>query len=514
MALRSSREERKQNLIKNEYLDNPEKGMELISSLISMSKTKETMVQLLSKLDKIIRYDFINICSMENLPNEAEMYEKLKKAFDNVEDLTEFNALANKNIIAIGGGFSAGKSQFLNSILKDNILPTDTTPTTSIPSYITYGQEEIIYALNSFNLKVPINREAVKAISHDFNKKYNVSFSHIIKKLVIETSRFPYKNISFLDTPGYSKADALNRADNTDEKIAKEYLSSADYIIWLVDVSKGTIPDSDIKFIKDLKFQRPIFVVFNKADLKTSEQIKNVLEDAKRRFEEEGIMAEEVIAYNSLASKDNEIGGNKLQNFLEKINSRIKCTTVKQEFDKIFEVFEIYNHNEMIKAKEKLKLLNEIAVNIDLLEQDKHVEFRKLIEECQKKIKKQKRILAEFQSLSDRVNEIIGKIISNLNVVEENKEDRGIFGVAGLRDEKVLSDLKEDMKISGKISKMNAFGLYIECGFGEQVMIFIDDIKEKYSNNVEELFYVGKEVDVQIVEIDRVKKAIKVVVNL
>ena len=94
-------------------------------------------------------------------------------------------SLLNKK--RIGGKFSAGKSKFINSILntEERILPEDQNPTTSIPTYLMYGENEQILAYTSENLNVSLDKEALQALTHKFFEKYKIGFSSFINSLII-----------------------------------------------------------------------------------------------------------------------------------------------------------------------------------------------------------------------------------------------------------------------------------------------------------------------------------------
>lgn len=103
----------------------------------------------------------------------SQMYQELKQYFnDNIELLKKnakgnvdhlsldfqhemdnfykfciFPELAAKVIVGVGGAFSAGKSSFLNSVLGRKILSVEIDPTTSIPTYLMYGDCQRIKAI-------------------------------------------------------------------------------------------------------------------------------------------------------------------------------------------------------------------------------------------------------------------------------------------------------------------------------------------------------------------------------
>ena len=278
-------------VVENKYLENVEAGMELITNLLAVPEQDTNLDNKLDYLAKLIEEDYVELAKESDLKTEAEVIKKIENTKEKLEDIVNFPFLSNQQVVAIGGAFSAGKSTFVNSILGDSKLPTDTTPTTSIPTYIAQGTSENIFAHNVFGKKVSIDQEAVNAISHAFNQKYNLSFTQLLKNIILQSKDFPYQNLTFLDTPGYTKSDIHKKADNTDKALARTHLQLADYLIWLVDIERGVVPQQDIEFIKKLDFDKPILFVFNKADKKPPEQVEKIITTSQNNLEQAGIIS-------------------------------------------------------------------------------------------------------------------------------------------------------------------------------------------------------------------------------
>ncbi|GAA7676183.1 hypothetical protein HpMMM65_13150 [Helicobacter pylori] len=69
-----------------------------------------------------------------------------------------YPSLFHKNMVAVGGGFSAGKSTFLNNLLGLKLkLPEDTLPTTAIPTYCFKGKKEVLmgFSQNAGMVELP-----------------------------------------------------------------------------------------------------------------------------------------------------------------------------------------------------------------------------------------------------------------------------------------------------------------------------------------------------------------------
>ena len=109
---------------------------QLLTKLISTPETLSEDEESFRKLEKLIRSDFLKLCSGIGIPGESALYNELLLMLSDLRKLIEFPYLANKNLLAVGGGFSAGKSRFLNSIVGEELLlPEGIQPTTAIPTW-------------------------------------------------------------------------------------------------------------------------------------------------------------------------------------------------------------------------------------------------------------------------------------------------------------------------------------------------------------------------------------------
>ena len=126
--------------------------------------------------------NFLSVFKEIQLTNEAQLQIKLSLLSDKLIEQKKYKALKGKSIVGIGGKFSAGKSKFINSILnaEEGILPEDQNPTTSIPTYLMYGEDEQILAYTNENLNISLDKEALQALTHKFFEKYKLGFSSFI----------------------------------------------------------------------------------------------------------------------------------------------------------------------------------------------------------------------------------------------------------------------------------------------------------------------------------------------
>lgn len=308
--------------VTNPYLKDPHKGLELIASLLKGSKESHSQMRKVQKLDQLIDEKLLQSISQIHVKNEVELYEKLVQLSDKLFEQNKLKLLKSKTVIGIGGQFSAGKSKFINSLLKSEVLPEDQVPTTSIATYLLNDQSNV-QAYTKFNRIVPLSMDAVKALSHEFYDTYQLGFSQFINNLVISIPTFPYESIALLDTPGYSKNDNALIKSISDEQKAHDQLKTVDYLIWLIDVENGVIKQGDIEFIESLHLKNPILVVFNKADKKTEKEVQSVVDNTRKQLQNHAIPLYEVIAYSSQEQRE-YLKKNNLNTFLKEVNAKSK----------------------------------------------------------------------------------------------------------------------------------------------------------------------------------------------
>ncbi|SMG50274.1 dynamin family protein [Dethiosulfovibrio salsuginis] len=503
---------------KNRYLEQPKTGLQLISRLISKGDRAEEISMPLKELNKFINYDFVDLCKLESIPNETELFKKIDKALMDLEDTAEFPALANKNVVAVAGGFSAGKSRFINSLLREELLPTDPRPTTVIPTYIVSAKDdESLYALNTFKNKVSLDREAISAISHEFNRAYGIGFSHIVDVMMMESPAFNYVNIALLDTPGYSNSDSLERGDNTDEKKALEHLRHVDHLIWVLDINKGTLPESDIAFLKQLSLSsaKPIFLILNKADLKIKSDIENIMKVVRDRLNQASIPCAGVVAYSSQIDP-HEILGDSLIDYLSSVNSKQKYARLSRGFDQVFDEITTYIRKETERRLSIIKSLNITIIKGDgnLPEEDLQT-LKDSAKTLRKGTESTQSLIQKFSKLRHQMDEKINAVLSYISVDDERKKDEtsGIYSEIITRDQNLLVDLDSDRKKEGTVVRSDAFGVYIDIGSSEKIMLHKSEIHKTYSNHIKDIFPLGGQCTVKINSVDYFKGVIKMIVT-
>ena len=98
------------------------------------------------KFKELFHKDYMEYANTNDaLASEADAVLRLQRVEKQLELLSHDPALLSKNIIALAGLFSSGKSSFMNSLLKTGeiVLPVDSNPTTAIATYVLQGEKKI-----------------------------------------------------------------------------------------------------------------------------------------------------------------------------------------------------------------------------------------------------------------------------------------------------------------------------------------------------------------------------------
>ena len=356
--------------------------------------------------------------------------------------------------LAIVGNFSAGKSQFINSLLQSDVCPTDIGRTTSSVSNFSYGEiEEVSQVVidDTQEIKTRVSPEQYQQLVA-FSEKKNVktlSFEYL----------YPWeglRDIVIIDTPGFNSSnDETGGGDSeTTEQIIKE---KADVLLWVVDINLGGIPKDQIERLKKLKNDGrenlDVFILLNKADLVPSKvNQENIKNEILKNLKEFGV--DKVFLY----SAKNVLKNGKTNSMAQQVSKHIESYIEKQEkqstpnwkidvvssFDKIdgsTELSVCYNDAKIVKIPsieniglsyseiftkvENLKKLKPQIMKSRIHREDRYYSNKKkdILEELVKKLalraKKQQKVAAEgyrFHQLKEKLlNRFMSPIYGNFH---------------------------------------------------------------------------------------------------
>ena len=339
-----------------------ETELELLKKIVAVADNNDNMPFDVSRIEKIIKEKIPETLEKNAPPNFPELYFDFEYIYSKFYDFLLFNQLIGKKIVSLGGGFSSGKSTFLNTLLGNKkILPTDINPSTSVPTYIINGENERAGAVNVFSAKIEMQLQDVKPVAHGFGEDENSSgeltLGHLLRSIFVSTPQQQYSNIAFLDTPGYSKPDSENYSAKTDEKIARSQLNASDYILWFISADAGTISVDDLNFLTGLEKNIPKLIIINKADkVATPADLYAVVQSVKSALDLKGIAYEGIFTYSRL--EKNACDRDKIHNALRRLNEKISESDFAYSFKKLFIACKNFYDDSLHADKRQLARLN------------------------------------------------------------------------------------------------------------------------------------------------------------
>ena len=441
------------------------KNFELLCAIIQQNMSGNQMKADLTKIEELINKKIPDTLK-KNAPEDFyELYMDFKSEYEKFRDFILYDKLIGKNIVALGGGFSSGKSSFLNALMGKSVLPADIDPSTSVPTYIVKGEKHEVMGINVFDTKVQMQPRDIKKIAHGFGEledddekvTESVTLGHVLENIFFSTPLQKYENIAFLDTPGYSKPDSGKYSAKTDEQISRGQLNSSNYILWFVQADTGTITEEDIKFIKTLREGIPLLVIVNKADKKNLQDLKDIIAKIKSSMDLKGVRYVDVFAFTS---KMEQIEDEKLKAFIEadteKIrhqietwNQQIYESNFAKNFKKIFVRCKDFYEEEIDEESRKLIRLNTSRTKLaaEDIETEILEPLQLMVKEAQRNVNELKGISKKLKELQDEffteikfVADIVGismpepseidllqdKVQNPLELIEEYKKQKGI----------------------------------------------------------------------------------------
>ena len=320
--------------------------------------------------------EYRDFASRENYPEEADAFADLQKMIARLRELRMAPRLASRNICAVAGGFSSGKSSFLNALIGEDILPTDITPTTSVPTYMFHVDgTSRIDAFNYHGGAVEIDGDTFKEMTHHFKKRHNVELKRLVHRVSIHTQALSsWRNLALIDTPGYSNPEdggttGRDGSEQRDEDIALANVLKSQFLIWVVDCEKGTLPEQDIHFIRKFVEERPgdaegkLYLVLNKGDKKGDEDRQAILEVAEETTSANEIPFAGIGVYSAHQNKWYAHQGQSFDEFLEAVDQAQSSATTGLEaaVEEVFQRYIDYHEQEESQLGAAVGLLNRLS---------------------------------------------------------------------------------------------------------------------------------------------------------
>lgn len=377
----SAEVKKRSNTIKINPYELPDVAAETIAKICAIKKQEDNEDGELMKFKTSNDYQFVKFLyekrsSFANVDFVNDLDERLQAI--NLELESHENTAATQVVVA--GGFSAGKSSFLNKISEaGDLLPTGINPVSMVSTYLYFSsntKEIRVAGINQAKAPVQLNQDILQSIKHADDKntkgKKAVTLAAVLNKLLVE---LPAKNstidgLCFIDTPGYNN-DMKANADNgiADKDMATESFKDGNVLFWIVDAEAGTINAKDEEMIQNFVDGHDgnckVVIIFNKADKKRSD-IAKIVDSAFDAIKKKSY-AKDVIDILGFTCTENKIlysknGYNSISDLLEKVkasgNGYSTLNRLKNELYEMFEA-EIKNQEDWIGFyQEQLKDIN------------------------------------------------------------------------------------------------------------------------------------------------------------
>lgn len=167
-------------------------------------------------------------------------------------------------LIGLLGQFSTGKSSVVNALIGEDLALVDATATTARPTYFRSGAERRIRVHRGEDVE-EVSLADFKLLAHA-SAGGDPKTLEGITRIVVEHPSKTLRSLVIVDTPGFS---ASGTTGSNDDAAALDALKEVSAVVWLVDINKGALHESDVAALKKVKAAgHTTFLVLNKADSK------------------------------------------------------------------------------------------------------------------------------------------------------------------------------------------------------------------------------------------------------
>ncbi|MFP6310298.1 dynamin family protein [Helicobacter pylori] len=393
-----------------------EERYDLIARILNAKTSNEGLEEYQSVLDN----EFLEFASgVDSLKEKEIALLMLQEIQKELQLVASYPSLFQKTIVAVGGGFSAGKSTFLNNLLGLKLkLPEDMNPTTAIPTYCLKGKKEVLMGFSQNGGMVELPN---LAFDHQFLKSLGFNLKEIMPFMLLSAPSAPFEFLCFIDTPGYNPGN--QGYTGGDKEASKESLKHAKHILWLVSCERGGIESDDLEFLQELYEEgKQVFIVLSRADRRTKSQLEEVAIKIKETLKDNGIEFLGICAYSATRYQEYKEFSekshvfNSLEEFLMKLNQRSEKQN--EILESLYEVHSMYEKAIKQDANRFKRYQSELrSVGLDLMQKgfdDFNDKIFRRIENLKKEFAEQERSKRESLVQLNQVINLFKKSIDKV----------------------------------------------------------------------------------------------------
>lgn len=330
--------------INNQHLSLTEK-FSLVSKVLAQQPPSN---EALATFAELINNDYMEFASQESsLAGEAQAVLEMQAILAEMQMLNNFPSIAGKTILSIAGGFSSGKSAFVNSFIHNSSvkLATGINPVTVVPSYVVCSEETRIKGYSYNGGSLDLEPGLYTSMCHEYVQAFGFDLRRILPFISVNVpmDQELFGNLCIIDTPGYNPG-TTGGAAAADRGTAASLVNQASALVWVIGLDPaGTIDQSDIEFIESTPFRgESLYIVLNKADVKSENDILQIMEQVADDLSFAGIEYAGMCAYSSIRQKDYPFNGLPFEQFLRSINRKVDV--VGKVISRLDGVFNAYKH--------------------------------------------------------------------------------------------------------------------------------------------------------------------------
>ncbi len=404
---------------------------DLIARILNAKIKNEGLEEYQSVLDN----EFLEFASGVDSLKEKEIallvLQEIKKELQLV---ASYPSLFQKSMVAVGGGFSAGKSTFLNNLLDLKLkLPEDINPNTAIPVYCLKGKKEVLMGRSQNGGMVELPH---LTFDHQFLKSLGFNLKEIMPSMLLSAPSVPFEFLCFIDTPGFNSSNQGYKEG--DEQASKESLKHAKHILWLISCERGGIETGDLDYLQELYEEgKQVFIVVSRADSRTKRQLEEIAIKIKETLEDHGIEFLGIGTYSATRYQEIKEFSEKspifdsLEKFLTKLNKKSeKQNEILSVLYNVHLAYEKAIDQDADQFKRYQKVLH--SIKLDLLQKgfddfndDTFNKMESLKKEFSEKEESKRENLAQLNQVINSFKESIDKVFDRVSAFtfEKYKEE-------------------------------------------------------------------------------------------
>ncbi|GJB75488.1 hypothetical protein KAM379_45460 [Aeromonas caviae] len=240
-----------QHLAEN-YADINKQHLSLTEKFTLVSKVlaqQPPVNESLARFDDLINHDYMKFASRESsLAGEAQALLDMQAILAEMRMLNNFPSIVGKTILSVAGGFSSGKSAFLNSFIRDESvqLATGINPVTVVPSYVVCSEETQIKGYSYNGGAIDLDPCLYKSMCHEYVQAFGFDLRRILPFISVKVpmDKNLFGNLCIIDTPGYNPGSS-GGATASDRSTAISLVNQASALVWVIGLDPaGTIDQS------------------------------------------------------------------------------------------------------------------------------------------------------------------------------------------------------------------------------------------------------------------------------